>query len=122
VSLEFNTMTLQPTYRLCWGAAGSSNALDIATALGFDAAILADARILARAEASKQEQQQGRMEQVGGWVRVCFEGRGRLLALPGSMLEREGCHCQCLAWVGVQQRLPLTRLRLHQSLCGNVSR
>lgn len=64
VSLEFNTLTLQPTYRLLWGSAGSSNALDIATALGFDPAVLADARILAHAELGRQEEQQGRMEQV----------------------------------------------------------
>jgi DNA mismatch repair protein MutS2 len=64
VSLEFNTLTLQPTYRLLWGSAGSSNALDIATALGFDPAVLAEARILARAEMGRQEEQQGRMEQV----------------------------------------------------------
>jgi DNA mismatch repair protein MutS2 len=62
--LEFNTLTLQPTYRLLWGSAGSSNALDIATALGFDPAVLADARILARAELGRQEEQLGRMEQV----------------------------------------------------------
>jgi dsDNA-specific endonuclease/ATPase MutS2 len=62
--LEFNTLTLQPTYRLLWGSAGSSNALDIATALGFDSDVLADARILARAELGRQEEQQGRMEQV----------------------------------------------------------
>lgn len=64
VSLEFNTLTLQPTYKLLWGSAGSSNALDIATALGFDPAVLADARILARAEMGRQEEQQGHMEQV----------------------------------------------------------
>lgn len=64
VSLEFNTLTLQPTYRLLWGSAGSSNALDIATALGFDAGVLADARTLVHAELGRQEQQKGRMEQV----------------------------------------------------------
>eukprot|EP00775_Hariotina_reticulata_P001158 gene1158-1498_t len=48
VSMEFNTLTLQPTYKLCWGSAGSSNALDIAQALGFDSRVLAQARILAR--------------------------------------------------------------------------
>lgn len=57
-------MTLQPTYRLLWGSAGSSNALDIATALGFDPAVLFEARILARAELGRQEETLGRMEQV----------------------------------------------------------
>eukprot|EP00198_Chlamydomonas_reinhardtii_P000566 XP_001689901.1 predicted protein [Chlamydomonas reinhardtii] len=36
VSMAFDTATLRPTYRLCWGAAGASNALDIAETLGFD--------------------------------------------------------------------------------------
>ncbi|EFJ40148.1 hypothetical protein VOLCADRAFT_121755 [Volvox carteri f. nagariensis] len=36
VSMAFDTASLRPTYRLCWGAAGASNALDIAEALGFD--------------------------------------------------------------------------------------
>lgn len=58
-------MTLQPTYKLQWGSAGSSNALDIAQALGFDQRVLSEARILARAELGKQQQQEGRMEQVG---------------------------------------------------------
>lgn len=63
VSMEFNTLTLRPTYKLCWGSAGSSNALDIAQALGFDSRVLAEARILARAELGQQ--QQGKMVQVG---------------------------------------------------------
>ena len=36
VSLGFDTASLQPTYQLMWGAAGASNALDIARTLGFD--------------------------------------------------------------------------------------
>ena len=34
--MEFDTASLRPTYRLMWGSAGASNALDIAFALGFD--------------------------------------------------------------------------------------
>lgn len=36
VSMEFDNISLRPTYRLCWGAAGASNALSIASTLGFD--------------------------------------------------------------------------------------
>lgn len=67
--MEFNTLTLKPTYKLCWGSAGSSNALDIAQALGFDSKVLAEARILARMQSSQQQQQQqGTMEQVASSI------------------------------------------------------
>jgi DNA mismatch repair ATPase MutS len=65
--MEFNTLTLQPTYKLCWGSAGSSNALDIAQALGFDSRVLAQARILARLSTSSSNESNGagQMKQVG---------------------------------------------------------
>lgn len=44
VSMEFDTATLRPTYRLMWGSAGSSNAIDIAEALGFDGQVVKAAR------------------------------------------------------------------------------
>jgi dsDNA-specific endonuclease/ATPase MutS2 len=72
--MEFNTMTLRPTYKLQWGSAGSSNALDIAQALGFDPRVLAEARIIARAELGQQEEKQGKMEQVGTAVCMCAVG------------------------------------------------
>lgn len=49
VSMEFDTATLKPTYRLQWGAAGASNALAIARALGFDSSIVEEAERIAAA-------------------------------------------------------------------------
>lgn len=43
-SMEFNTATLKPTYRLIWGSMGQSNALDICTALRFDPKVVEEAR------------------------------------------------------------------------------
>ncbi|PWF99590.1 endonuclease MutS2 [Levilactobacillus bambusae] len=43
-SMEFDTATLQPTYRFLTGIPGSSNALDIAQRLGLDATVVAEAR------------------------------------------------------------------------------
>ncbi|GFR51258.1 hypothetical protein Agub_g13562, partial [Astrephomene gubernaculifera] len=45
--MTFDTATLRPTYQLRWGAAGASNALDIAEALGFDSVVVREARALA---------------------------------------------------------------------------
>lgn len=45
-SVEFDIKTLRPTYRVMWGIAGQSNALNIAASLGFDAAVLVRAREL----------------------------------------------------------------------------
>jgi hypothetical protein len=41
--MEFNTLTLRPTYKLCWGVAGASNALAIARTLSFDSAVVREA-------------------------------------------------------------------------------
>ncbi|KAL3678061.1 hypothetical protein R1sor_021017 [Riccia sorocarpa] len=45
-SVEFDIKTLKPTYKVLWGIAGQSNALDIADSLGFDKQVLGRAREL----------------------------------------------------------------------------
>ena len=52
-SVEFNDMTLQPTYRLLWGIPGRSNALTIAQRLGLNSEIVTSAQNLVGA--SKNE-------------------------------------------------------------------
>ena len=43
-SMEFDSVTFRPTFKLVMGAIGTSNALDIATTLGLDAKIVENAR------------------------------------------------------------------------------
>lgn len=43
-SMEFNTQTLKPTYRLIWGSMGQSNALEICSALNFDPKVVHEAK------------------------------------------------------------------------------
>ncbi|MDX2096586.1 MAG: endonuclease MutS2 [Leptolyngbyaceae cyanobacterium bins.59] len=45
-SVEFNDVTLSPTYRLLWGIPGRSNALTIARRLGMNAAVIDQAQTL----------------------------------------------------------------------------
>lgn len=67
-SMGFDTASLAPTYRLMWGAVGASNALDIAQRLGFDAAVVADARQLAASEEALRAEVAADMARVAASV------------------------------------------------------
>ncbi|GMH36521.1 hypothetical protein BSKO_04389 [Bryopsis sp. KO-2023] len=54
-SMEFDKVNLKPTYKLLWGSAGQSNALDISEALGFDGLIVKEARKILQREQSVAE-------------------------------------------------------------------
>lgn len=56
-SVEFDIETLRPKYRVLWGVAGQSNALDIASSLGVDGSILARARHWMRKLAPENREQ-----------------------------------------------------------------
>jgi DNA mismatch repair protein MutS2 len=61
-SVEFDTETLGPTYRLLWGVPGRSNALYIATRLGLDTGIIADAQASLSAEDNRVDQVIGALQ------------------------------------------------------------
>lgn len=70
-SMEFDTATFRPTFRLVMGAIGTSNALDIASGLGLDRSIIENARSRISAEKrqfdnvlSAAEQTRRRAEQL----------------------------------------------------------
>jgi DNA mismatch repair protein MutS2 len=61
-SVEFDTETLRPTYRLLIGLPGRSNALTIAARLGLDQAVVEDARGLVGAQAVEIDRVLGDIE------------------------------------------------------------
>lgn len=69
-SMGFDTASLAPTYKLTWGAVGASNALDIAQRLGFDAAVVSDARRLAASEEAARAEAAADMARVAASVEL----------------------------------------------------
>lgn len=67
-SMGFNTTSLAPTYKVSWGTAGASNALDIAQRLGFDAAVVGDARRLVASEEAARAEAAADMARVAASV------------------------------------------------------
>jgi dsDNA-specific endonuclease/ATPase MutS2 len=84
-AMGFDTASLAPTYELTWGAAGASNALDIAARLGFDGAVVADARALAASEEAARAAAAADMARVAASIEA-------QLAETRARLERRRLH------------------------------
>ncbi|HJQ98096.1 MAG TPA: hypothetical protein VJ826_07250, partial [Candidatus Polarisedimenticolaceae bacterium] len=63
-ALEFDTETLQPTYRVLPGVAGASAGLDVAEKLGLDPSIMRRARELLGGEAARAEDAMSRLREL----------------------------------------------------------
>jgi DNA mismatch repair protein MutS2 len=89
-SMGFDTTSLAPTYVLTWGAAGASNALDIAARLGFDAAVVSDARALAASEEAARAEAAADMARVAASVaQQLADARARLEHRRAARAARE---------------------------------
>ena len=81
-AVEFDVAARRPTYRLLWGDAGASSALDVAAGLGYDADVLADARALlaarrgGRRRAARRRRGRRAGGQAGGRCGGCEKGCG----------------------------------------------
>ncbi|KAL9689607.1 hypothetical protein QQ045_009994 [Rhodiola kirilowii] len=59
-AMEFSLNTLLPTYRILWGTVGDSNALTIASSIGFDKRVTERARLwVQRLDPNKQQERKG---------------------------------------------------------------
>jgi DNA mismatch repair protein MutS2 len=129
-SMEFDTVTLRPTYHLTIGTVGSSNALEIAERLGLPPAILADARGLLDAESGGEYSSM--LDQVRLVRQEAEERRDRMQYLEQQAAELREQYEQTLtrlkaqedkeaAEIGLQMRDSLEALhkeadRLHDDL------
>ena len=82
-SVEFNTQTLQPTYRLMWGTAGASHALTVAEGLKFDPVVIADARSIISSQGSSM-QSEARSERQVKEMQVRHAALCKLLVRKGA--------------------------------------
>jgi hypothetical protein len=84
-SVEFDTATLRPTYRLLWGQAGDSNALAVARGLGFSGGVIEEASGVAarlRVAANADRRAALLQDSLQDELKVCVHGgslRGRAL-------------------------------------------
>ncbi len=141
-SMDFDTLTLRPTYRLTVGSAGSSNALEIAERLGLPGDILDDARGLL--DAQSEGEYSAMLQEVRLAREDAEERRSRTQYLEDQAQKLKAQYEEVLgrlkaedqrrgASMGLQLRDMLTglladaeRLRedvrpLHRSLAGRVS-
>ena len=70
-AMEFDIVTLRPTYRLEWGALGASNALAVAESSGFDIGIVNAARA-AKSRLTQLTSARNKREKISGAIEVRF--------------------------------------------------
>lgn len=92
-SVEFDTSSLQPTYRLLWGIAGRSCAIDIAQRLGLDKWIIKNARDMVKNESDKisiaVEDMERTKEQFLEWKAQLERKEKSLELLEQQLLSKE---------------------------------
>ena len=110
---EFDAERLAPTYRLLWGVPGRSRALDIASRLGLDEAVVADARRRLGAEAQGVEDTVAALERARA---------AELADAAAARAAREQAKAHGAAIEAALQRLDAARAVLNRETAEEVGR
>jgi len=113
-ALEFDTETLQPTYRVLPGVAGASAGLDVAEKLGLDPSILRRARELVGGEAARAEDAMSRLRELTAEL----SGRTEALEAERVSLEAERARLAERAREETERRQQEARRALDTALKG----
>lgn len=92
-NVEFDVRTLLPTYKIDWGSSGESHALAVAEGLGFDPAVVAAAREIAK-ELKEERDEQKRTSDAAAMLKESLPGEialaeSRIQAATRSLKEHE---------------------------------